>query len=118
MSEEKAILTAIVDRVVAETHTGEVGIDDLLKTIGYSSFTPVLLLPAIAVATPLSGIPLFSTLMGSLIFLVALQMLLGQKQLWLPHWLLHHKTNSARVRYALEWDVQQQRGWTHTHMLD
>lgn len=103
VSGERAFLTTIVDRVVAATHKEEVAVDDLVQAIGQASFTPVLLLPAIAVATPLSGIPLFSTLMGILIFLVALQMLLRREQLWLPQWLLRRKTNGARVRSAFEW---------------
>ncbi len=102
MSEDKAILTAIVDRVVEATHKEQVDINDLVQAIGHVSFTPVLLLPAIAVATPLSGIPLFSTLMGVLIFLVAVQMLFRRDQLWLPKWLLRRKTNSARVRSVFQ----------------
>lgn len=114
MSEEKAILTTVLDRVVAATHKDEVDIDDLVQAIGHAGFTPVLLLPALAVATPLSGIPLFSTLMGMLIFLVALQMLLRRDQLWLPQWLLRRKTNGARVRSAFEW-VRPAVTWLDAH---
>lgn len=98
MSEEKAVLTGIVDRIVNATHKEQLDIDDLVQATGRASLSPVLLIPAIAVATPLSGIPLFSTLMGVLIFLVALQMLLRRDQLWLPKWLLRRKLNSARIR--------------------
>lgn len=114
MSEGKAILTTVLDRVVAATLKDEVAIDDLVQAIGHASFTPVLLLPALAVATPLSGIPLFSTLMGMLIFLVALQMLLRRDQLWLPQWLLRRKTNGARVRSAFEW-VRPAVTWLDAH---
>lgn len=110
MSEEKVTLAAIVDRVIEATYKEQVDINDLVQSIGHASFTPLLLFPAIAVATPLSGIPLFSSLMGVLIFLVAVQMLFRRDQLWLPQWLLRRKTNSSRVRSvfqrlrpALEW---------------
>ena len=114
MLEEKAILTAIVDHVVEATHKEQVDINDLVQAIGHASFTPVLLLPAIAVATPLSGIPLFSTLMGSLIFLVALQILLRRDHLWLPQWLLRRKTNSARVRSVFQ-RLRPVLGWLDAH---
>ncbi len=102
MSEEKANLTAIVDLIIEATHKEHLYVDDLVKAIGQASFTPVLFLPALAVVSPLSGIPLFSTVMGFIIFLVAFQMLLGRDQLWLPQWLLRHKTSSARVRSVLQ----------------
>ena len=98
MSEQTAVLVGIVDRIVAATDREQVGVDDLVQAVGHASFTPVLLIPAIAVATPLSGIPLFSAMMGMLIFLVSVQMLLRRDRLWLPRWLLRRKTNGARVR--------------------
>lgn len=98
MAEQTAVLVGIVDRIVAATHSEQVGVDDLVRAVGHASFTPVLLIPAIAVASPLSGIPLFSATMGMLIFLVSFQMLLRREQLWLPGWLLRRKTNGARVR--------------------
>nr|WP_256327092.1 exopolysaccharide biosynthesis protein [Roseicitreum antarcticum] len=91
-----------VNRILAATDKEQVSVEDLVQAIGHASFTPVLLIPAIAVASPLSGIPMFSALMGILIFLVSLQMLLRRDRLWLPKWLLNRKTSSARVRLVFE----------------
>lgn len=102
VSDQTGIMVGIVDRIIAATDREQVGIDDLVQAIGHASFTPVLLIPAFAVATPLSGIPMFSALMGILIFLVSLQMLLRRDRLWLPKWILNRKTNSARVRLVFE----------------
>lgn len=98
MSEQTAVLVNIVDRIVATTEREQVAVDDLVQAVGHASFTPVLLIPALAVVSPLSGIPLFSATMGMLIFLVSVQMLLRRDRLWLPEWLLRRKTGSARVR--------------------
>lgn len=98
MSTEKAILVGIVDRVIEAAEQEDVAVDDLVQAVGRAGFTPVLLVPAIAVVSPLSGIPLFSSFMGMLIFLVSAQMLLRREQLWLPSWILRRKTNSARVK--------------------
>jgi len=112
--DQTEILVGIVDRIVAATDKEQVGIDDLVQAIGHASFAPVLLIPAIAVATPLSGIPMFSALMGVLIFLVSLQMLLRRDQLWLPKWLLNRKTNSARVRLVFE-RLRPAMAWLDAH---
>ncbi len=103
-----------MDRVIEATHKEQVDINDLVQSIGHASFSPLLLFPAIAVATPLSGIPLFSTLMGVLIFLVAVQMLLRRDQLWLPQWLLRRKTNSSRVRSVFQ-RLRPALVWLDTH---
>jgi hypothetical protein len=114
LSDRTGILAGIVDRIVAATQKEQVGIDDLVQAIGHASFTPVLLIPAIAVASPLSGIPMFSALMGMMIFLVSLQMLLRRDELWLPRWLLNRKTNSVRVRLVFE-RLRPAMAWLDAH---
>ncbi|WP_245989967.1 exopolysaccharide biosynthesis protein [Litoreibacter meonggei] len=91
-----------MDSIVEAAEDKQIGIRDLVQSVGQASFSPVLLVPAIAVATPLSGIPMFSSLMGLLIFFVALQMLLRRDHLWLPEWLLSRKADGMRVRSAFE----------------
>lgn len=109
-------LTGLVDRIVEVTDEDKVGLDRLVVAVGHASFTPLLLIPAIAVATPLSGIPLFSTMMGILIFLVSVQMLFRHEHLWLPQWLLRRQANSTRVRATFE-RIRPVMQWldTHTH---
>lgn len=91
-------LTDIIDQVMDLAATERISLREVLRTIGDAGFAPILLLPALAVATPLSGIPLFSTTMGILIFLVAGQMLLRREQLWLPDWLLRREVKGQLVR--------------------
>jgi hypothetical protein len=100
MSERETSLLGIVDTIGHETEGTKVSINDIVDVIGPASFTTLLLLPAIAVATPLSGIPLFSSFMGAMIFLVASQMLLGRTQLWLPNWLLKREVKRSLLRFA------------------
>ncbi|GAB5446933.1 exopolysaccharide biosynthesis protein [Gymnodinialimonas sp.] len=86
-----ASLPEIIDRVLEAAEAETTDIRTILQSFGRASFTPVLLLPAIAVATPLSGIPFFSSLMGILIVLVSAQMLARRRFLWLPNWILARK---------------------------
>ncbi|WP_247229057.1 exopolysaccharide biosynthesis protein [Yoonia sp. F2084L] len=91
-------LTDIIDQVIDLAQAERISLRDVLRTIGDASFAPILLLPALAVATPLSGIPLFSTTMGILIFLIAGQMLLRRENLWLPGWILRREVKGQLVR--------------------
>lgn len=116
MLEGRNSLVGLVDRIMSETKEDKVAMKDLVEAIGHASFTPLLLIPAVAVATPLSGIPLFSTSMGVLIFLVSIQMLLRRDHLWLPGWLLARQAKSARVRATFK-RIRPVMAWldTHTH---
>ncbi len=93
-------LSDIITRVlqVAEQQTVTVG--EVIQAVGRASFAPILLLPALAVATPLSGIPLFSSLMGMVICLVSIQMLLRRDRVWLPRWILRRQVKGQRVAQA------------------
>lgn len=102
MLEGRNSLAGLIDRIVHVSENEQVKVKDLVEAIGEASFTPLLLIPAVAVATPLSGIPLFSTSMGLLIFLVASQMLLRCDHLWLPLWLLQRHAKGSRTKVAFE----------------
>jgi hypothetical protein len=93
-------LTEIINQVIDIAAADRIYLREVLRTIGGAGFAPILLLPALAVATPLSGIPFFSTTMGSLIFLVAGQMLLQRKHLWFPDWVLRREVQGHLVRNA------------------
>lgn len=92
----------VVDRLDAAADGEETSVDDIVETLGRASFVPVLMAPALAVVTPLSGIPLFSSANGVFIALVAGQMLIGRRNLWLPRWLRRRSLASERVRYVAE----------------
>ncbi|MEX3017044.1 exopolysaccharide biosynthesis protein [Gymnodinialimonas hymeniacidonis] len=95
-----ASLPEIIDRVLQAAEAETTDIRAILHSFGRASFTPVLLLPAIAVATPLSGIPLFSSLMGIFIAIVSAQMLARRRHLWLPNFILSRRISGEKLRAA------------------
>lgn len=100
MSSPTKSLPQVVAQIIDLGEAEVVSLRDVLEEIGNASFAPVLLLPALAVATPLSGIPLFSSLMGIVIFLIAGQMILRRKHPWLPDWVLRREVKGERLRSA------------------
>lgn len=100
ISHVPAPLPEIIDRVLAVSEGDTVSVADITQSVGRAGFAALLLIPALAVATPLSGIPFFSALMGMMIVLVSVQMLARRRHLWLPAWLLRKELNGARVRKA------------------
>ncbi len=100
MSEQNTSLPQIIDRVIEAADGDKVTLETVVHSVGRAGFTPLLLVPALAVSSPLSGIPLFSALMGCLIALVSVQMLLRRKHLWLPNWILRREVKGSKVRTA------------------
>lgn len=94
-------LTAIVDRVENITKEGTVSLDRVVGAFEQTGFAAMLIVPAAAVVTPLSGIPLFSSLCGLTIFLIAAQWLMKRDRIWLPHWLGQQSLEGNKVRVAL-----------------
>lgn len=116
MLEGRDSLAGLADRIIDASQKDDITVGKLVEAIGQESFAPLLFIPAVAVATPLSGIPLFSTFMGVLIFLVSAQMLFRRNHLWLPNWLLKRHANNDRVKAAFE-KIRPVMAWldTHTH---
>jgi len=99
--------TDMVDRIARETkgHDGpadKVSLGEVIATFGRRSFLPVLMLPALLVVSPLSGIPLFSSICGLAIALISAQMLIpGRDTLWLPRALAERKISGQRAQKVL-----------------
>ena len=102
MSTRSASLTGILDRIENAQGEETMSVGEIVSLIGQVSFVPLLIIPAIALVSPLSGIPLFSSTMGVIIFLVSVQMLLQRDQLWLPNWVLQIRANRGHVTTAFK----------------
>jgi len=93
-----ASLSAIIERVMALSDAPTVSVRDLVTGFGEASFLPFLLVPALIVVSPLSGIPLLSTTCGTIIALIALQMLMPRHtHLWLPDVVMRQRIATPRL---------------------
>lgn len=98
---DETTLTAIVEKTIALAGRRRLSLDRVVGTFEQTGFAALMLVPALAVVTPLSGIPLFSSLCGLTIALVAAQWLFGRVSLWLPAWLRRRKLDGATVQKAM-----------------
>ncbi|SFB11040.1 Uncharacterized conserved protein [Poseidonocella pacifica] len=92
----------IVERVAEVADNGTVRIGDIVEAFGDDSFLPVLIVPALLVVSPLSGIPLFSSICGLSIAFIAGQMVIRRKHLWLPKRLMRAKMKGEKLRNVLD----------------
>lgn len=61
-----------------------IAIGDVVDQVGQRGHAALIMVPALVLISPLSGIPGMSVLMGALIVLCASQMMLGLSRVWLP----------------------------------
>ncbi len=92
----------ILDRVRAAITEPAVSVGSVVRAMDASAQMIFLLLPALILITPLSGIPGMSSLGGLTIALVALQILLGRSAIWLPGFVLRRQIPAERLGRALD----------------
>lgn len=85
-------------------------VGQIVESLGENSLTPNLIFVALAVVSPLSGIPLFSSICGITIALISMQMLVGRDHLWLPGFVMSRQIDSGKLDRALQ-ALRRPAGW-------
>lgn len=93
----------VLDTVVHAGDGSRVSVGDVVHEIGEDAFGPLMLVPALITVSPASGIPGLTSLGGICIALVAVQMVLMRRTLWLPGILLKRKINRKTLEKAVSW---------------
>lgn len=98
-------LEELLDRCDAAAQASDpVSLRILLQETGRRSFGPLLLVAGmVTLAPPIGAIPGVPTMIAVVVFLVAIQLLLGAKHFWLPAWLLNRSVPSDKLCKALNW---------------
>lgn len=88
----------------AQTPDEKVSIDSIMDLIGRRSFGTLLLVAGLVILAPVIGdIPGVPSIMGMFVFLIAIQLLIGQEHFWLPNWLLERAISSEKLAKAVSW---------------
>ena len=94
-------LMTLLDRIDEKTGDERVSVRDVLELLGPRAFTPMLLVPCLALVSPVSTIPGLPSFLSLLVGLVAVQMLFGQTRVWLPGFLVDRSIDAARLSRAI-----------------
>ena len=97
-------LEQLLDRIseLARRHD-QVSIGMVVEAVGNRSFGPLLMLIGITLFSPLSGVPGMSVFMAAFVLLIAVQMLIGRQQFWLPAYILNRSVEYGKLQKALHW---------------
>ena len=103
MGDAPGTLGRLIDRIRPRDGEVRIVVQDLLTRLGERSFAPVILLPALILVSPLSGIPGAPTLGMLLIVTVTVQALFGRQHPWLPGVVMRRSVSARRLSRALDW---------------
>jgi hypothetical protein len=92
----------ILERIRGAIIGTSVSVETLVRAMDPAVQPVLLLLPAMVLVTPLSGIPGLSSFGGLTIALVAFQILLGRPTIWFPTVILRRHLSAERLLRALE----------------
>ncbi|MFO7703554.1 MAG: exopolysaccharide biosynthesis protein [Halopseudomonas sp.] len=88
----------------AEEEDGRVFWSAIMNEVGRRSFGPLLLLGGLTVLAPIIGdLPGVPTLIGMVVLLIAVQLLFGRQNFWLPGFMLKRSVSKDKLHKALAW---------------
>ncbi len=107
MAEPQAIdphhpLRTTIDCLITLGEKGDVSVAQVVAAFGDAGLVTALMIPALMVLSPLSGIPVLSSICGLTIALIALQLLFRRDRLWMPGFLSRRHMNGTRLAKTLK----------------
>ncbi|MEY8882147.1 exopolysaccharide biosynthesis protein [Donghicola sp. XS_ASV15] len=91
----------VVERLSVHAEKQQVTLREVIEGFGPTSFLSVIMAVALLIVSPLSGIPLFSSLCGLTIAFVSAQMFWGVDHLWLPDFIMRQTVSGEKMCAAL-----------------
>jgi hypothetical protein len=103
-------IQGLLDAAQGAAEGDKTSIKDIVQSLGENSLTSNLIFVALAVVSPLSGIPLFSSICGITIALISAQLLIGRDHLWLPPFIMSRQVDSDKLDRAMK-TLRRPAGW-------
>ena len=100
-SQQPRTLGELADSISSVSDRDKVSVDEIVDAVGHRSLVPLLLVPALLCATPLSGIPGVSMVAGVAIAIISFQLLMSVEEVWLPRRLLRQTVDGKSLDKAL-----------------
>lgn len=96
-------LSEVLSAIRKAAKNESLSVRDVLMEIGDRSFATALLVPALILVSPVSGIPGTPTIGALIVILIVAQWIFGRDHLWLPGFIMERRVKSDRMRRALAW---------------
>ncbi|MBV7396205.1 exopolysaccharide biosynthesis protein [Mameliella sediminis] len=107
-------LGELLDAMRPKPGAERVSVGDVMSRVGDQSFAAVILVVAIVLVSPISGIPGTPTFGALITILVSVQALLGRRHLWLPGFLCRRSISAKKMTRGIDW-LSKPAAWMDRH---
>jgi hypothetical protein len=107
-------LTDVISKIRSVADQPHVTVDEIVDAAGQAGVLPLIFVPALIAATPLSGIPGVSMMCGLMIALFSAEMLLGLNKLYLPGKLKRKTIDGEKLDHAMR-QILPMMEWIERH---
>lgn len=114
MSDSIGPLTNSLDEVRRVASGGQVSVGEIIDALKERGLLPIILIPAIVAATPLSGIPGLSAFCGILIAILSFELMLEFRKVRLPEIVRSRAIDADKLQSALS-RIQPVVSWVERH---
>ncbi|BBU57962.1 hypothetical protein KU6B_42270 [Mameliella alba] len=104
----------LLEAMRPEDGAERISVETVLSRVGDQSFVAVILVVAIVLVSPVSGIPGTPTIGALITILVSTQALMGRRHLWLPKFLCRRSISARKMNRAINW-LSKPAGWMDRH---
>ena len=102
-SENGRDLEDLMDAIRADSGSSdEVSLAQIMQAVGTRAYGPLLLVPGLVALAPTGAVPGMSIVTGTIIFVVAIQLLFGRNEPWIPKRALEFSFSRDTLLSALE----------------
>ncbi|WP_209428421.1 exopolysaccharide biosynthesis protein [Pararhodobacter sp. SW119] len=103
-------LTEVLGKLADAGEGEHVTVAQILDEFGDRSLAPILLVPAMLTASPISGIPGVPTVTGIIVALIVVQMMMGRDTLWVPQFIARRGVSRSKLDKAVGF-LRKPVGW-------
>ena len=96
-------LSGLLDQLEESAHEGGVTVDEVVKKLGQRSFAALMLIFSLISASPASTIPGITATVAAILFILAGQMILGRKCVWLPEFITRRRISQQKLCKGIGW---------------
>ncbi|MBL3705778.1 exopolysaccharide biosynthesis protein [Sulfitobacter sp. BDSS02] len=96
-------LSGILDELERSISGEEISVEDVVNTLGHSSFAGLMLAFSLVSTSPASAIPGITAAVAVLVFILVAQMMVGRKSLWLPGFVTRRRLSTEKLCKGIRW---------------
>jgi len=102
-NEHARALSDVLDRLEDVAHGESIRVGEVVEHLGHKSFASLMLIFALISTSPASAIPGMTSIVAFLVFILAVQMMIGRDCVWLPGFVAKRSMSTQKLCKGIGW---------------